>query len=218
MPRLPALLLALIAFPAGASASATNQSPANGASVDSATPQLAWTLPAGETSEKATVAVRSSIDAAGALLAANVVEIGGVAPAATFWAPTHALGAGTFWWNVATRDGSNAQLFSTATRFVVPPSLRLGKARANRGKKHRLFVYLPVVTNLPSARVSITIRAGKKVVGTVAVTVSALGVGVPTNATLIWKATVKKGKALTIAGRVRAGGLVERFSLPAKAP
>jgi hypothetical protein len=135
MRRITATAIGMVASAAtivtAAVGAASPVSPASGTVTRSLHPVLTWTVPPGERVEDVYLARSATTTPSGAFYDENVVtrSYGEIASTATSWAPTDALYAGMYWWNVETEDEAYEEHYSIPWQFTIPPTLTVFGAR-----------------------------------------------------------------------------------------
>lgn len=118
---LPTALVVLLALPASASA-LTHAAPADGASVATSHPTFTWAPNSGEHAQSIEVSRTGRTTPGGEFYDEDrVTGDYFTSPYPTSWAPTSAVAAGSYWWNVAwTADDYSTSGYTAPWSFIIP--------------------------------------------------------------------------------------------------
>ena len=185
-------------------------------------PVFAWELPAGEASDALYVSRTPETTPEGAFFSENIAESAFFTDDGTqTWAPTRALYAGRYWWNVRTHDAEFVTAYSGASSFRVAPSVRVLGVRTSRLSFLReLHLDMRWVTNLREVRVEARLFRGRRLVGRVRDTHETLIALDPDRGFLEWKRprSVRAGSRLRLVVSVSGMGRTATLTRQIRAP
>lgn len=160
-------LLALCLAPAAALAAATPVSPAADANVGPNThPAFSWALPPGEESELLYIASKPDITPEGKFFTENVVDSKAFMGSETTYTAETAIPAGRYWWTIRTHDKAFTSLYSPPISFSIAPQITSVATKVTRYSATRRYgVDVTAAGNVSSARITVRVLRGGKVVG-----------------------------------------------------
>lgn len=211
--------LLVLLVPASADA-VTPTAPIDGARDQVEHPTFTWTLDGSE-SDAIRISRQARTTPAGEFYSEDVVDFGVLDNAATTWAPTSAIAAGTYWWSVAFHSPDFDTTGNTSPwSFTIPTRLRAPTLRIVDRYDFVIAADAGWWSNTSSARVVAELKVGKRRVGRVAEVKTNLNIAARNSASYL-QVPVKKwarGKRGTFTATVTAGGRTITISKPVAIP